>query len=691
MNLNELLTKLKQLPTLNFTIIDIVQIVILSLSTYYLIRTLYKTRAWILVKGMLIIGLAYLGVYLADMTVLSTIMQSLFSTMIIAIIIMMQPELQRIVEMIGTRKLTNVRSLFNRKQKTVEWTSKQTISSIVSACEMMSSAKTGALIVIERAIPLSEYTQSGIMLNSDISRQMLLQIFEKNTPLHDGAVIISNNKIISATSYLPLSDNSSIDKNFGTRHRAAIGASELTDCVAIVVSEETGAISVCVGGKITHGLSSTELERLLREYVKDQDTINKKRKHKTPLYLKILAPLLSICLWVGIIMETDPLTSKIFTNIPVQIINESSLDVLGQSYTVAGDDRISVQVNGRRSVIETMTADDIVAIADISQMSIVNAVPINVSIKNDLVSEGVELIFENKMLKLTLEDLVRVEVPITTEIIGDDDQNYVALIKELSDDTIAITCTQSIAKTIDCALVIVDATEKTNDFVISSVPTIYDKNGNAIPAEKVTLSKEKIRVQVKILEVQEYPIEVQIKEQTLGSKNYFVLNEYMLESDTIRVAIDKDLTELPETLVILIEPSELEDKANSVLINLDSILYDGMYLAKDQEAQIAVGLDLTTYYKKTLSLDATQIQVQPQITGNLDVEIISTQKSIVLYINSDIEEIQSITIKDLNPTLKLSHLKVGQYSDNLMLTDIEGVIIQEELPIEYRIVQKGDK
>ena len=157
MNIAQLFEEIKWMPSLDVSFIDVIQIIILAFVLFYLEKTLYKTRAWILVKGLFIIGIVYIFISLTDMIVLQTIMQGLFSTILIAIIIMLQPELQRIVEWIGAKKLPGIKSFLLKKPQRVTWYDKNTICEIVEASNSMGSVKTGALIVHERGIPLKEY------------------------------------------------------------------------------------------------------------------------------------------------------------------------------------------------------------------------------------------------------------------------------------------------------------------------------------------------------------------------------------------------------------------------------------------------------------------------------------------------------------------------------------------------------
>ena len=142
--------------------------------------------------------------------------------------------------------------------------SDRTLNDMVKACYEMGAVKTGALIVIENKVNLSEYERTGIKLDSLLSRQLLINIFEKNTPLHDGAVVVRGDRIVAATCYLPISDSRSISKDLGTRHRAALGVSEATDATTIIVSEETGKVSVCNEGRLIHDISDEDLTNLLR-------------------------------------------------------------------------------------------------------------------------------------------------------------------------------------------------------------------------------------------------------------------------------------------------------------------------------------------------------------------------------------------------------------------------------------------
>ena len=182
----------------------------------------------------------------------------------IAAVVVFQPELRRALEKLGEKNLLSNINLFDRSRENQRF-SDVTLESLVKACFDMGSVCTGALIVVEQAIRLTEYEMTGIELDCKVSSQVLLNIFEHNTPLHDGAVIIRGDRITSATCYLPLSDNMSISKDLGTRHRAALGMSEVSDSLIIVVSEETGQVSVAMGGQLARGVTPEYLATRLNQ------------------------------------------------------------------------------------------------------------------------------------------------------------------------------------------------------------------------------------------------------------------------------------------------------------------------------------------------------------------------------------------------------------------------------------------
>lgn len=245
------------------TVIDIIEIIIIAILFYYLIAWFRKTKAWTLFRGIIfILGVVLLAAIFNFNTILWIASKTL-SVGVIALIIIFQPELRRALEQLGKRSL--FRRLFPGSSSKNQRFSDKTCEELIKAVSDLSRDKTGALICIEQNFSLSEYEHSGIAIDSVISCQLLENIFEDKTPLHDGAVIIRDDRIVAATCYLPMSSSNSLNKKYGTRHRAALGLSEATDAFTIVVSEETGSISLTLGGVLYEDMDLGDLKTKLLE------------------------------------------------------------------------------------------------------------------------------------------------------------------------------------------------------------------------------------------------------------------------------------------------------------------------------------------------------------------------------------------------------------------------------------------
>ena len=246
------------------TVIDVVEIILIAFLLYSILVWIKNTRAWALFKGILVIAVFVMIAALFQMNTILWLASRLINVGIIALAVIFQPELRKALDQLGRKRF--FLGMFSWDiDRAVKRFSERTANEMVKATFEMAKVKTGALIVVEKDIMLSEYERTGIALDSIVSSQLLINIFEKNTPLHDGAIIVRGDRIVSAACYLPLSDNMDLDKELGTRHRAAVGISEVSDSLTIIVSEETGAVSVAVGGEITRGLDSEKLKRMLME------------------------------------------------------------------------------------------------------------------------------------------------------------------------------------------------------------------------------------------------------------------------------------------------------------------------------------------------------------------------------------------------------------------------------------------
>lgn len=266
------------IPSIKWT--DVVEILIISYLFYKFLAWIKDTKAWSLLKGVIVILIFVLMAALFSMTTILWIAKNVFSVAITAVIVVFQPELRKALEQLGKRSVLSGIFQLDSQRVIGQRFSDQTIEEIVRASYEMGKAKTGALIVIGQNDSLDDYSKTGIEIDSFVSNQLLINIFEHNTPLHDGAVIIEADRIVSATCYLPLSENRALSKELGTRHRAGVGISEVTDSLTVIVSEETGRVSVAYEGELSRNVDSDELREKLR--MVQGKKVEEKKRGKLP-------------------------------------------------------------------------------------------------------------------------------------------------------------------------------------------------------------------------------------------------------------------------------------------------------------------------------------------------------------------------------------------------------------------------
>jgi diadenylate cyclase len=251
-------------PPKPIEIIDLVQILLLSYIVYKMIQWMQTTRSYTLLRGILFIIAFVVVANILHMEVIVWLMGNLSVVAITAVVIIFQPELRKVLEQMGHNHVFRYFTSRSRSDDDNLRFSDQTINELVRASFEMGEVKTGALIVVERETRLDEFVKTGIPVDAVVTGQLLINIFEHNTPLHDGAVIIRDDRVAAATCYLPLSDNMELSKKLGTRHRAGVGISELTDSLTIIVSEETGSVSYAQSGRLHAAVSPSQLREALQ-------------------------------------------------------------------------------------------------------------------------------------------------------------------------------------------------------------------------------------------------------------------------------------------------------------------------------------------------------------------------------------------------------------------------------------------
>ncbi len=248
------------MPQIHIT--DIVEILIITFVMYRILAWIKQTKAWSLLKGLIVILGFLLLAAIFNMSTILWIAENCLSIAVTALVVVLQPELRRALEQLGQKTVLS-RFLVTENKNGTERYSDRMIDEVIKASFAMGRDKTGALMVLENHETLSEYEKTGIAIDALVSSQLLINIFEHNTPLHDGAVIFRGDRVVSATCYLPLSDNRNLSKALGTRHRAGVGISEATDSMTIIVSEETGKVSVAYQGELFSGLNQEGLREKL--------------------------------------------------------------------------------------------------------------------------------------------------------------------------------------------------------------------------------------------------------------------------------------------------------------------------------------------------------------------------------------------------------------------------------------------
>lgn len=271
---------------------DYLDIAVVAFLIYYLIKLMKETRAMQLLKGMAVVIAVYLVAALAELQTLQFLMNAVISTGVLALIILFQPELRRVLERVAQSRWGGLKKLLGSDDKKVEHFEETSscIDVVCEACRSLSKSRTGALMVFERETKLGEIIKTGTVVDAQPSTELIGNLFYVNTPLHDGAMVIREGRLYASGCFLPLSQNYTISKEMGTRHRAALGMSENSDAVIVVVSEETGNISVAENGVIERNFTPEKLRRRLRTgLLKKQEDVEKPDEEETnPILMKLL-------------------------------------------------------------------------------------------------------------------------------------------------------------------------------------------------------------------------------------------------------------------------------------------------------------------------------------------------------------------------------------------------------------------
>ena len=633
---------------------EILEVLILSLLIYYIIKTLKGTRAWIVVKGVLILFGIYMFAKIFEFQAIVYIFNNSIGVLTTALVIMFQPELRKMLEGLGKRDYIN---LFLKKDKEPKRFSDDTKDGLVSSVMNMSKVKTGALIVIEKNTPLNDYITSGIEVGAKVSAQLLENIFEHNTPLHDGAVIIQGNKIKAATCYLPLSENNEINKSLGTRHRAGIGISEITDCLVIIVSEETGAVSVSENGQLNHNIKRAELVSILNKFQDTENSlinIKKEKIRKRSFAYMALSICCGVMLWSVIISASDPKETKTIS-IPVKIVNENVVTDLGKSYVVTEGENVVVDVTGKRSVVHDLTSNDFIAEANFSRLSFTNAVPIEVKPNKNI---NIDIsIKDSGTMMITMEDRVDIECVVEVQKGGVENNEEFYPKFKASVEKIKISGPKSKIKTVDKAITEFKITGNTD--LVQTVPiSVYDKNGNIMDLTDCVLDVNKVEITADRFATKEIPINIK-------ADSYEIQN-LVQEYETVKVAAKDNVLNKLDSLDIEINTENLNSNNIAAIINLKDYLPENVYLLSNNEMEVSGQIE--KYVLTELSFSYKDVLINKK---NMKVNFIDKEFKVTISHKKDYD----VEIENLKPYIDVKDLEPGEYTLQIQFENMKNVNI----------------
>ena len=642
---------------------DCIEILLIIALVYYCLKYIRGTRMWIVAKGIAIFFVCYGMTVVFELPVIQYLFQIAVSFMTIALVVVFQPEIRKSLESLGTKNVA--KNFIFKKKKRLDKVSDKSIDEIIEAVYSMSKVKTGALIAIENNIPLEEYIETGIPINADISRQILINIFEHNTPLHDGAVVIRNNKIVSATCYFPLSENAEIKKEFGTRHRSAIGLSEVVDAPVIIVSEETGYVSLAYQGIMRTNLTKDELKNALLEFRNnkqislEKDEQNKRFITKT----KLISIGIGFIIWLALINIINPNVTKEFQNIPVKVENDNVITDMNKSYEITDGNVVTVEISGRRSIINQITSDNINATANFSKLSIANAVPITVS--TDIENITVNII-GNDVMNVSIDDTSEMECPVVIQKIGSIKDTYFA---NISYDVQSITVKgpKKTIKTIDKAYLVFDQSQTYEEPSAYCKVVLYDKNGTKMNLDNLTLSENEIKINFERLSIKEVPIAISAIDKTTGET--YNIDHLITDIQTIKISgYRKKLNTIDEINIKLDMSNSTSNKIDTI-INIENYLPEGIYLASD-ENNIETSFTIDKYITESISIPKNDIE----ITGNENMIVSIKDDMMILDITYD-KSLKDV-INYIHVELDVSDLDNGTYTIQPTITTDSNITIE---------------
>lgn len=663
------------LPKITMT--DVVEILIITFLFYYMLVWIKNTRAWVLLKGIMVILLFVLVAAVFQMNTIIWIAKNTLSVAITAIVIIFQPEIRKALENLGQKNfLTSFFTFDFSKGEIAKFTDK-TINELVKACYEMGKVKTGALIVIEDEIVLSEYERTGIAVDGILTSQLLINIFEKNTPLHDGAVIVRGDRVVSATCYLPLTDSLSISKDLGTRHRAAVGISEVSDSLTIVVSEETGKVSIAMGGELYRNVDAEFLKNKLsfiqhrekkvskielwRRRLKDVKESGKKLTNN--LGLKVLAVLFAIALWIVVVNIDDPVKPAQYT-ISVTQDNMDYLTSNGKySETLGGKNTVTFTASAKRSILEKLSNTDFTAVADMEKIEYVEGdgvcrVPITITCSK-YNSNTVTISSKQQYLDVTVEDLGNVQKKITASTEGTVmDGCALGDVSIVTSNLLKISGPSSVTSQISTVVATINVDGMSSDVTDTVVPVLYDADGNEIDASKLKMNINTVTITAQILNTKDVDLSFQTK-GTVASG--YTLKEITYSPKKVRIKGETDVLNKVAKIAIPDDVLDMSGATEDVetTVDITSYLPDGTSLVLAADAKVEVKVKVEPITTKTFEVDASAFTLE-NIPDATKAKI--TEDTIQVEVTGAESDIKKLSADDITGTVNLQGYGNGEHN-----------------------------
>lgn len=667
---------LKILYIPSFGLNDIAEILIIVFILYKVISTLKNTRAWIILKGIIMLCVFYAIAYICSFNIIKMIFQGSIAIIAITLIVVFQQDIKKFLEQIGNK---SIKQYFidwkkkSKKQEKPERLSDKTIDELTKTLFALGETKTGSLIVIEKDIPLNDIIATGINVDAEVSSALLINIFEKNTPLHDGAVIIKNNRIASATCYLPLSNNPDISKSLGTRHRAGIGVTEAVDCLVLISSEETGKVSFVEDGKITRNVNQEKLKTALKKikyYPAVELSLNpKKHLLNHNFKLKMLAMILGLFAWFAGTSALDPIITNTIEDIPITVINDSVILDTNKTYDLGEVQTVDVTVEDKRSIIDKLDKNDFTAVIDLSKLSYVNAVEVNVSVNNQ--TTEIKNI-KDKVINVSLDDIAYTDFPIEIQTSGEPQEGYAIKQIDLSETSVTITGSENVIKKINKVVAPLNIQNVRDGQELQFTPIVYDKNGDTIDNKKLIFNIDKISAYIYLEKTKKIPLNISIVDDKNSAGQ---IKDITYEPTEVVIAGNMEKLDAMDsfdiTLPVKIDISDDNNTKLTKVIPLRDYLPDGIYL-KDENQKATITITYEPFPSKTFTINTSQIEIKNPhsehiytfLTDTINVSVIA-QKDILNNLKNE----------DLKLEVNASDIGVGTYDVTINISSNRNIIV----------------